>query len=80
MDQRTRIALESQNPWWSRKPFDRGIERLARFPGIVKVPEYPGGPAPGRCTEDGYVDTPVPGHPFPVGEEYTRQGNPVHQP
>ncbi len=36
MDQRIRIALESQNPWWFGKPFDRGIERLARFPGIIK--------------------------------------------
>lgn len=36
MDERIRIALESQNPWWFGKPFDRGIERLDRFPGIVE--------------------------------------------
>jgi len=32
MDEITRIALEGQNPWWFKKPFDTGIDRLPSFP------------------------------------------------
>lgn len=34
MDTTTRIALESQNPWWFDKPFATGIDRLAWFPEL----------------------------------------------
>lgn len=31
MDQKIRIALESQNPWWSGRPFATGTDRLPWF-------------------------------------------------
>ncbi len=31
MDQKIRIALESQNPWWSGRSFATGVERLSWF-------------------------------------------------
>jgi len=34
MDQKIRIALESQNPWWSGRSFATGVERLSWFPEL----------------------------------------------
>jgi hypothetical protein len=34
MDERVEIALENQNPWWSSKEFETGVDRLFRFPEI----------------------------------------------
>jgi predicted AAA+ superfamily ATPase len=34
MDQNIRIALESQNPWWSGRSFATGVERLSWFPEL----------------------------------------------
>ena len=34
MDEKIRISLESQNPWWFDKPFVTGVDRLQYFPEI----------------------------------------------
>lgn len=34
MDEKIRIALESQNPWWFSKPFETGVDRLPYFPEL----------------------------------------------
>ena len=34
MDQKIRIALESQNPWWFGRPFATGTDRLPWFPEL----------------------------------------------
>jgi len=36
MDETIKIALERQNPWWFRKEFDTGIDRLPWYPNIEK--------------------------------------------
>ncbi len=36
MDERAKIALERQNPWWFEKPFDTGIDRLRWYPKVMK--------------------------------------------
>jgi len=39
MDQKIRIALESQNPWWSGRSFATGVERLSWFPELTRYME-----------------------------------------
>jgi len=39
MDQRSQIALESQNPWWFSKGFETGIDRLPQFPRMLRYLE-----------------------------------------
>jgi hypothetical protein len=34
MDEKIRVALESQNQWWFDKPFSTGIDRLHYFPEV----------------------------------------------
>lgn len=36
MDEKVKIALERQNPWWFGKEFDTGIDRLPWYPRITK--------------------------------------------
>ena len=34
MDEKSRISLESQNPWWFDKPFETGVDRLRYIPAL----------------------------------------------
>src|SRR3989338_4480126 len=41
MDNKTRAALEKQNPWWFDREFDTGIARLSNYPQILKYLKTP---------------------------------------
>jgi len=41
MDPQIQTALEKQNPWWFKKEYDTGAERLKNYPKILKFIETP---------------------------------------
>ncbi len=41
MDDKTRAALEIQNPWWFGKNYEHGIDRLQNYPRLLKYLRTP---------------------------------------
>src|SRR3989338_6004631 len=41
MEQQLQIALEKQNPWWFKKPYDAGISRLNYYSQLQKYLNTP---------------------------------------